>query len=125
MVSPGLPCLNDMLLVEGKIANLISISQLCDQGLNVNFSISECIITNKDQEVIMKVSRYKDNSYMWISHPSSCMISKIDETKLWHQSLGHLNFKGIKKVISSESILGLPYLKIEEGKICGEYQIGN
>lgn len=34
---PGFSTLNDVMLVEGLIANLISIIQLCDQGLNVNF----------------------------------------------------------------------------------------
>lgn len=43
MVSPSLPCLNDVLLVEDLTANLICISQLCDQDLNVNFSyLNDC-----------------------------------------------------------------------------------
>lgn len=95
MVSPSLPCLNDMLLVEGLTTNLISISQLCDQGFNVNFSKSECIVTNKDQEVLMKRLRSKDNFYMWISQPSSYMLSKVDETKLWHKRLGRLKLNGM------------------------------
>ena len=34
----GLPTLDDVMLVEGLTTNLISISQLCDEGLNVNFT---------------------------------------------------------------------------------------
>jgi hypothetical protein len=34
----GLPKLDDVLLVKGLKANLISISQLCDQGLKVDFT---------------------------------------------------------------------------------------
>ena len=49
LVYPGPPRLYDMLLVEGLISNLINISQLCDQSLNVSFNISECIVSNKDQ----------------------------------------------------------------------------
>ena len=44
--------------------------------------------------------------------------------KLWHQKLGHLNLKSMKKIISEEAIRGLPKMKIEEGRICGECQIG-
>jgi hypothetical protein len=33
LAGPSSPCLDDMLLVEGLTANLISISQLCEQGL--------------------------------------------------------------------------------------------
>jgi hypothetical protein len=42
LVSEGPPRLNNVLLVKGLAANLISISQLCDQGLSVNFSKTGC-----------------------------------------------------------------------------------
>lgn len=54
MVSPILPCLNDVLMVEGLTTKLICIRQLYDQGLNVNFSKFECVIPNKDQEILTK-----------------------------------------------------------------------
>ncbi|KAI5396719.1 hypothetical protein KIW84_062808 [Lathyrus oleraceus] len=38
---PGVPELDNVLLVKGLTANLISISQLCDQGLDVNFTKTE------------------------------------------------------------------------------------
>ncbi|KAI5409934.1 hypothetical protein KIW84_055406 [Lathyrus oleraceus] len=63
----GVPKLNKVLLVEGLTANLISINQLCDQGLNVNFTKTECLIFYKNSEVIMKGIRTKDNCYMWSS----------------------------------------------------------
>jgi hypothetical protein len=43
----GLPRLDDVLLVRGLNANLISISQLCDLGLSVNFTKPECQISYK------------------------------------------------------------------------------
>ncbi|KAK2359751.1 hypothetical protein QL285_085096 [Trifolium repens] len=96
-----LPNLDNVLLVEGLTVNLISISQLCDQGLKASFNNSECIVSNKDQE-IMKGSRSKDNCYLWQSQHKkqgiSCMITKEDETKLWHQKLGHLNLKSMRKL---------------------------
>jgi hypothetical protein len=51
-------------------------------------------------------------------------MSKEEEVKLWHQKLGHLHLKGMKKAISSKAIRGLPDLKIVENNICGECQIG-
>nr|ABN06155.1 Polynucleotidyl transferase, Ribonuclease H fold [Medicago truncatula] len=50
--------------------------------------------------------------------------SKEEEIQLWHQKLGHLHLIGMKKVISSKAIRELPNLKIVEGNICGECQIG-
>ncbi|MCI19836.1 gag-pol polyprotein, partial [Trifolium medium] len=78
--------------------------------------------------MVIKGFRSKDNYYLWvpqeIAHSSTCLISKEDEVKLWHQKLGHLNLRGMKRVISEEAIRGLPKLRIEEGNICGECQIG-
>jgi len=59
----GLPKLDDVLLVKGLTANLISISQLCDQGLKVNFTKLKCLVTNEQNEVIMKGTRSMDNYY--------------------------------------------------------------
>jgi hypothetical protein len=88
LCGPDLPKHGNVLLVEGLTSNLISIRQLCDQELNVNFDNSKCIVSNKSQEV-MKGTRSKENCYMRQSqHKSqgiSCMITKEDETKLWHQ----------------------------------------
>lgn len=127
LVSLSFSCLDDVLLVEGLTTNLINISQLCDQGMSVNFNMFECNVSNKDQEVLMKGSRSKGNCYLWISqnksHPLTCLISKVDETKIWNQKLGHLNLKSMRKIIYEDAISGLPKLKIEEGKIYGECQI--
>lgn len=43
----GLPCLNDVLLVNDFNANLISINQLCNKDLYVKFNTKEYIVTNK------------------------------------------------------------------------------
>jgi len=55
---------------------------------------------------------------------STCLVSKEEKVKLWHQKLGHLNLKGMKKAISVDAIRGLPKLKIVEDDICGEFHIG-
>ena len=124
---PRSSCLDDVLLVEGLTANLISISQLCNQSFEVKFSQKECLVVNENQEVLMRGARSKDNCYMWVSQEecnmSRCLISKEDEVKLWHQKLGHLNLKSMKRIISEEAIRGMPKLRIEEGRICGECQI--
>ncbi|MCI39982.1 gag-pol polyprotein [Trifolium medium] len=40
LINSGLPKLDNVLLVKGLTANLISISQLRDQGMKVNFTKS-------------------------------------------------------------------------------------
>ena len=76
----------------------------------------------------MKGSRSKDNCYLWISHSrqdtSTYLMPKVDETKLWHQKLGHLNIKSMKKIVFEEAIKGFPKLNIEKGEVYVECQIG-
>ncbi|WJX12614.1 hypothetical protein P8452_03091 [Trifolium repens] len=128
LISNGLPNLENVLLVKGLTANLISISQLCDQGMKVNFTKSECLVNNEEGQLILRGTRSKDNCYLWMPQEealtSTCQITTEDEVQLWHQKLGHLNLKGMKKAISVEAIRGLPKLKIVEGKVCGECQTG-
>jgi len=82
LVCSGFPSHDDVLLVEGLIGNLINISQQCDQGMNVNFNKSKCIVTSSNVEVLMKGARSNNNYYLWIpqnkNSPSTCQISKKD-----------------------------------------------
>jgi hypothetical protein len=124
LINNGFPRLENVLLVKGLTANLISISHLCDQGMELNFSKSECQITDKKGEVHMRGTRSKDKCYLWEpqeeAHMSTCLVSKEEKVKLWHQKLGHLNLRGMEKSISVEAIRGLPKLKIVEDNICRE-----
>ena len=70
-----------MLLVEGLTVNLISVSQLCDQGSIVNFSKLECSVMNGNKEVLMKGTRSKEGCYVWRPQ-ENCQVSEC------------LNFKG-------------------------------
>ncbi|CAJ2667397.1 unnamed protein product [Trifolium pratense] len=128
LIDHGLPKLENVLLVKGLTANLISISQLCDQGMKVNFTKNECLVSNNGGDILMRGVRSKDNCYLWIpleeANVSTCLLTKNEEVKLWHKKLGHLNLKSMKRVISEEAIRGLPSLQIQEGNICGECQIG-
>jgi hypothetical protein len=47
LIKHGLPRLDDVLLVKGLTTNLISIIQLCDLGLQVNFTKPECQILDE------------------------------------------------------------------------------
>lgn len=86
------PRLDDVLLMEGLTANLISISQLCDQGLIVTFNKSECLVIDEENSVLMKGERSKDNCYLWRPKEGSddcesCQFRR--KTKMSKQKLGH------------------------------------
>jgi hypothetical protein len=79
--------------VEGLTTNLISISQLCEQGLNAHFSDSECTIL-KDQEVVMKGTKSKDKCCLWTAQNNSpkiaCLSVKEEDIKMSHKIVQHL-----------------------------------
>ncbi|KAA0040865.1 gag-pol polyprotein [Cucumis melo var. makuwa] len=79
-----LPRLNDVRYVDGLKANLISISQLCDQGYKT------------------------DNCYHWNSNTlDTCQLTRSDQTWRWHKKLGHVSMRGLEKIIKNEAIVGI------------------
>ncbi|KAK2402592.1 hypothetical protein QL285_052095 [Trifolium repens] len=93
LAGPNTPCLDADLLVEGLTANLISISQLCEQGLKVHFNKHECTIAN-DQEVVMKGRKSSDKCYTWTPQDNgpeiACLSAKEEFDKMSHQMSQHL-----------------------------------
>ena len=90
---PSLPYLDKVLLVEGLTTNLISISQLCEQGLDVYFNNSECIIAN-NQKVVMKGVKARDKCYKWTPPNNSpkiaCLTVKEENDQMFYQMSQHL-----------------------------------
>ncbi|GAA0185892.1 hypothetical protein LIER_33180 [Lithospermum erythrorhizon] len=72
----GLPNLEDVLLVEGLTTNLISISQLCDDGMKVAFNKETCSMNNQSDNLIMQGNRSTDNCYVWTS-PQKALSSRV------------------------------------------------
>ncbi|CAM8999003.1 unnamed protein product [Rhodiola kirilowii] len=60
---PDLPALEDTLLVEGLTMNLISISQLCDNGHYVSFSRASCLVLDENGNSVMKGTRRANDCY--------------------------------------------------------------
>jgi hypothetical protein len=117
LAGPNTPCLDDVLLVEGLTANLISISQLCEQGLKVHFNNHECTIAN-DQEVVMKGTKSSDKCYTWTPQNNgpeiACLSAKEDIDKMSHQMSQHLyNGQGAEEILvgSVRVPLGIHTLK--------------
>ena len=113
---PGLPVFEDVWFVDGLKANLLSISQICDNGLNVLFTKGECEILDEGGDCICVGASTVDNCYgitPRINH--KCYSVKISQVDLWHQRLGHASHKQIEKISKCEAVLGLPkFEKIEK-----------
>jgi len=87
----ALPHLTDVYHVDRLKANLISISQLCDDGLSVVFTQTECKAFDKHGFVKMEGHRAANNCYMWNPEESCYTTSQIDESTSEDQPLVSLS----------------------------------
>ncbi|GAA0148061.1 hypothetical protein LIER_36643 [Lithospermum erythrorhizon] len=113
---------SDVLLVERLTANLISISQLCDDGMQVYFNKDGCTVNNSCDQTFMKGVRSDNNCYMWTSVKAR-LSKKSEDAELWHKKLRNPNYRNIQQLITIEVVQGFPLLEIKY-RVCGEYQVG-
>ena len=89
---PGLPVFEDVWYVDGLKANLLSISQICDNGLNVLFTKYECEILDEGGDCMCIGVRTANNCYgITPSISNKCFNAKINQVDLWHQQLGQVS----------------------------------
>ncbi|XP_057808462.1 uncharacterized protein LOC131022938 [Salvia miltiorrhiza] len=117
------PKLKDVYLVEGLKANLFSISQLCDAGMTVKFDKHLCEVFDDTNQCVMMGKRSSDNCYK-SQEETFCNAVKLDDVELWHQRLGHVNFKNLQKLITHEVVRGLPNLNFKKDVVCQPCQKG-
>ena len=88
----------NVMYVDGLKHNLLSVSQMCDQGNNVVFRSNGCVIRELDTgETVIKGIRTPNNLYILKGGKQQCYLSKNYEHWLWHRRLGHLSFPQIRK----------------------------
>lgn len=64
--TPPFTTIDDVLYIEGLKQNLLSISQLCEKGLKINFNKEECIIKDEITHEI-KIMRKRIKNILMIS----------------------------------------------------------
>ena len=103
---PGLPLLTDVLYIKGLKMNLLSITQICDEDFLVQFSKKGCLILNEEGVQVLKGLRTTDNCYGVIPKPSiACRSAQVNLLELWHQRLGHANYKQILIMMVKDKFL--------------------
>ncbi|GJZ18235.1 ribonuclease H-like domain-containing protein [Tanacetum coccineum] len=95
------------------------------------FTETECHILSPDfklideSQVLLRVPR-QNNMYSFDlknvvpSRDLTCLFAKatIDESKLWHRRLGHVNFKTMNKLVKGNLVRGLPSKTFENDHTC-------
>ncbi|GJR72417.1 putative ribonuclease H-like domain-containing protein [Tanacetum coccineum] len=127
----------DVFFVKELKFNLFSVSQMCDKKNSVLFTKTECLVLSPDfklldaSQVLLRVPR-QSNMYNFDlknvvpSGDLTCLFAKaiIDESKLWHRRLGHVNFKTMNKLVKGNLVRGLPSKIFENDHTCVACQKG-
>nr|GEX38398.1 ribonuclease H-like domain-containing protein [Tanacetum cinerariifolium] len=121
----------DVYFVKELKFNLFSVSQMCDKKNKVLFTDSKCLVLSLDfklpdeSQVLLRVPRennmYNVNLKDIVPFVDlTCLFTKatIDESKLWHRRLGHVNFKTINKLVKGNLVRGLPTKVFENQNTC-------
>ncbi|GKA89460.1 putative ribonuclease H-like domain-containing protein, partial [Tanacetum coccineum] len=83
---------------------------------SVLFTETECLVLSPDFKLL-------DRFNLFIC---KCLFAKatIDESKLWHRRLGHVNFKTMNKLVKGNLVRGIPSKTFENDHTCVACQKG-
>ncbi|KAG7579315.1 Zinc finger CCHC-type [Arabidopsis thaliana x Arabidopsis arenosa] len=111
------PLLINVYYVEGLKANLISISQLCDDGLKVIFTRIDLKAVDENGNIVLCGVRSGNNCYM--SKASDvCLSVSVNDLELWHKRLGHMNVQTLVKIVNAGVVRGVPKLSDKLNVVC-------
>ena len=90
--------------------NLLSVSQMCDQGHKVNFDSQRCEIRKEGSgKLVATAARTSSNIYVLSEIGNEkCFIGKEDEIWLWNKRMGHMNFDNLVKFNKREAVREMP-----------------
>ena len=123
----GLPLLTYVLYIKGLKANLLSITQICDEDFLFQFSKKGCLILSEEGVQVLKGLRTTNNCYGMVPKPKvSCRSARVNLLELWHQHFGHANYKKVKRKSQSlKPLIGLPKFGKIKKNVCSPCQLGN
>jgi hypothetical protein len=94
----------------------------------VQFSKKECNTFDNSGKWLMGGKKTADNCYglpgLTTDPHIFCNKATIDNSELWHQRLGHLNFTNMLKISGKGIVEGLPKIEKTEKGVCGACQLG-
>lgn len=122
--SKGPKLIHDVLLIPDLDQNLLSVAQLMKRGYSVSFKNNGCIILDANNSEFVKVEM-SDNSFpISLNQVSqSALVSKHDDSALWHKRYGHFNINALKFLQSHDMVRDMPAI-ICIDDLCDACQLG-
>jgi hypothetical protein len=98
------------LLVEYMNHNILSVSQMCDQGHKVTFDSKKCEIRKEGSgKLIATIARTSSSIYVVSEIGNEIFfLGKEDESWIWDKIMGHIHFNNIFKVKKREAVREIP-----------------
>ena len=118
--------INKVQYVKGLTYNLLSISQLFDDGHIVNFGKDECTILVGANKTPL-VAKREGNIYVLNFEEQEagvCLAAVDNNPEIWHRRLGHAHMDHLSKLSAKKLVRGLPKLKYVKMETCSACQLG-
>jgi hypothetical protein len=115
-------------LVKSLGFNLLSISQLLDEGFEVRFKSGESRLLDSRGDLVCMIIPEGQIFRADFSHslgPARCLMA-VPSSDLWkwHRRLGHLSFDLVSLLSGLDLVRGLPRLKFEKDLVCAPCRHG-
>ncbi|WVZ63939.1 hypothetical protein U9M48_013529 [Paspalum notatum var. saurae] len=110
--------LREVAFVRNLGFNLVSISQLLDEGFEVRFKKGACCVLDAEETVVYSLLPFGQVFRVDLTSvfgPARCLVtSPSADIWKWHRRLGHLSFDLLVRLSS----IGLPKLRAEKDLVC-------
>ncbi|WVZ76624.1 hypothetical protein U9M48_024581 [Paspalum notatum var. saurae] len=114
--------LREVAFVRNLGFNLVSVSQLLDEGFDVHFKEGACCVLDAKETLVCSLLPFGQVfrvDLTSISGPARCLVaSPSTNIWKWHRRLGHLSFDLLVRLSSMGLIRGLPKLRAENDLVC-------
>ena len=116
----------NVLLIENMKPNMLSVSQMCDQGHVLTFTSKDCKIRREELgKLVATTSKTPNNIYMLDEiKRERCCLGKEDESWLWHRRMGHIHFGNLIKISKKQVVKEMPEIKKPKNSMCETCQHG-
>ncbi|WVZ80785.1 hypothetical protein U9M48_028236 [Paspalum notatum var. saurae] len=96
--------------------NLVSVSQLLDEGFEVRFKKGVCRVLDAEETLVFRVDLTS------VSGPARYLVASLSaDIWKWHRRHGHLSFDLLVRLSSMGLIQGLPKLRAEKDLVMTSY----
>uniref|UniRef100_A0A0A1WFC7 Retrovirus-related Pol polyprotein from transposon TNT 1-94 n=1 Tax=Zeugodacus cucurbitae TaxID=28588 RepID=A0A0A1WFC7_ZEUCU len=110
--------LTKCLYVPDLLMNFISIPKIDEKGFKATFENGCAVVRDKeDNSVIFKAN--KENSlYVIRDKIQSCNITRAENTVMWHNRYGHINFRSLSELSNKNIVNGIDSISNANDIVC-------